>query len=158
MLLLAGVGAIVTGAALPIHMLMFGQVISRFVYYSIAQPIYGKVPSVGYLLQLQQANKTNSSYFCSRKDTLNYDLLNQYLNSSNVQEELGLIINDFTYYYLGLATAAMIGAFTANLLSNISAYRQTRRMRIAFYNSVLRQEVGWFDVTKTGQLNTRLQE
>ena len=157
-MLVGVVGAMVTGAALPIHMLMFGQVISRFVYYSIAEPIHGKVPSVGYLLMLAANNKTNSSYFCSQNNTLNYNLLNQYLNSSDIKVELGSIVSVFSYYYVALATAAMIGAFVANLTSNISAYRQTRRMRIAFYNSVLRQEVGWFDVTKTGQLNTRLQE
>ena len=145
MMLVGVVGAVVAGAGLPLHTLIFGKVINQFVYYSIAEPIYaGKHP-----------NMTNRSYFCERE---NYSLLNQYLNSSDIKVELGSIVSVFSYYYVGLATAAMIGAFLANLTLNASAYRQTRRMRIALYNSVLRQEVGWFDVTKTGQLNIRLQE
>ena len=158
MMFLAVLGAIVTGAALPIHMLMFGQVISRFVYYSIAAPYHGKVPSLDYLMKLAKLNLTNNTYYCNKSNTLDTNLLNQYLNSTDIGAELGDIVSVFSYYYVALATTAMLGAFAANLMSNISAYRQTRRMRIAFYNSVLRQEVGWFDTTKTGQLNTRLQE
>eukprot|EP00731_Ephydatia_muelleri_P030841 Em0022g355a len=158
MMFLAVLGAIVTGAALPIHMLMFGQVISRFVYYSIAAPYHGKVPSLDYLMKLAKLNLTNNTYYCNKSNTLDTNLLNQYLNSTNIGAELGDIVSVFSYYYVALATTAMLGAFAANLMSNISAYRQTRRMRIAFYNSVLRQEVGWFDTTKTGQLNTRLQD
>ena len=155
MMLVGVVGAVVAGAGLPLHALIFGQVISRFVYYSIAEPIYGKHPFVESFVNAQPANM-NKSYFC--EDKSDYSLLNQYLNSSDIKVELGSIISIFSYYYVGLATAVMIGAFVANLTLNTSAYRQIRRMRIAFYNSVLRQEVGWFDVTKTGQLNTRLQE
>ena len=166
MMFVAVLGAVVTGSALPFHMLMFGQVISRFVYFSIAvQSIeQGKkfnisVSSIDDLMKTVALTRTNKTYYyCSNSDTLNTNLLNQYLNSTDIKAELGDIVSVFSYYYVALATASMIGAFAANLTSNISAYRQTRRIRIAFYNSVLRQEVGWFDTTKTGQLNTRLQE
>ena len=38
----------------------------------------------------------------------------------------------------------------------IPAERQTRRMRKKLFSSILRQEVGWFDVYKSGELTNRL--
>jgi hypothetical protein len=38
------------------------------------------------------------------------------------------------------------------------AERQIRVMRQTLFRSILKQEVGWFDVYKTGELNTRLTE
>jgi ATP-binding cassette, subfamily B (MDR/TAP), member 1 len=38
----------------------------------------------------------------------------------------------------------------------ISAERQVRRMRFALFRNILRQEIGWFDVHSTGELNHRL--
>lgn len=40
----------------------------------------------------------------------------------------------------------------------IAAYRQTQRIRVSLFQSILRQEIGWFDVHEIGELNTRLSE
>ncbi|KAJ2400530.1 hypothetical protein GGI23_001978 [Coemansia sp. RSA 2559] len=39
---------------------------------------------------------------------------------------------------------------------NVAAERMGRRMRIAFYEAILRQEAGWFDTLTTGELTTRI--
>ena len=36
------------------------------------------------------------------------------------------------------------------------AERQTRLIRTKLFNSILRQEIGWFDVYKSGELTTRM--
>ena len=64
-------------------------------------------------------------------------------------------INLYSLYYVGLATGVLI---TASLFWNISAYRQTKRMRKAFYHSVLHQGIGWYDVNEANELSTRLAE
>lgn len=64
----------------------------------------------------------------------------------------------FSLYYLGLATGVLVAVFVATVLWNISAYRQTRKMRNAFYKSILHQEIGWFDVNEANELSTRLAE
>ena len=39
-----------------------------------------------------------------------------------------------------------------------SAYRQGQRIRTLLFQSILRQEIGWFDTHDSGELNTRLAE
>ena len=64
----------------------------------------------------------------------------------------------FSYIYVGMATAVLLAIFLATMFWNVSAYRQTKRIRQAFYRSVLYQDVGWFDVTEVSELSTRLAE
>jgi ABC-type multidrug transport system fused ATPase/permease subunit len=37
-----------------------------------------------------------------------------------------------------------------------AAERQVRRIRFALFRNILRQEIGWFDIHNTGELNNRL--
>ena len=67
-------------------------------------------------------------------------------------------IRDLSFIHIGMATGVLIVVFLATMFWNISAYRQTRQIRQAFYCSVLYQNVGWFDVTEPSQLSTRLAE
>lgn len=39
---------------------------------------------------------------------------------------------------------------------NLSALRQTTRIREKYLTAVLRQEVGWFDKNPSGELTTRI--
>uniref|UniRef100_A0A671LKP0 ATP-binding cassette sub-family B member 5 n=1 Tax=Sinocyclocheilus anshuiensis TaxID=1608454 RepID=A0A671LKP0_9TELE len=38
----------------------------------------------------------------------------------------------------------------------LAAGRQVKKLRKRFFHSIMKQEIGWFDVNETGQLNTRL--
>lgn len=40
----------------------------------------------------------------------------------------------------------------------LTAERQIKRIRIQFFQSVMRQSIGWFDVTEAGEINTRMVE
>jgi ABC-type multidrug transport system fused ATPase/permease subunit len=40
----------------------------------------------------------------------------------------------------------------------VSSERQTNKMRKAYFRAILRQEIGWFDQHKSGELSTRLAE
>ncbi len=40
----------------------------------------------------------------------------------------------------------------------IPCERQTRVIRKKLFNSILRQEIGWFDVYKSGELTNRMTE
>jgi len=39
-----------------------------------------------------------------------------------------------------------------------ASHRQSQRIRIELFRAVLRQEIGWFDTNKAGELGTRLAE
>ena len=40
----------------------------------------------------------------------------------------------------------------------LAAGRQVRRIRKLFFHRIMQQDIGWFDVNETGELNTRLTE
>uniref|UniRef100_A0A6I8SWM3 ATP-binding cassette sub-family B member 5 n=1 Tax=Xenopus tropicalis TaxID=8364 RepID=A0A6I8SWM3_XENTR len=67
-------------------------------------------------------------------------------------------IQKFSLYYAGLGFAVLFCGYLQVSCWVVAASRQTRKMRKAFFHSVLSQEIGWFDVTKSGDLNTRLTE
>lgn len=138
--------AIAAGLALPGHMLLFGNVINEFVFHELAETFMNTTADNG------------TQHFCSNTGTGDSLAMNlgRYLGNpdSTLLTEIGL----YSLYYIGMATGVLIATFLSTVFWNISAYRQTRKMRRAFYRSILRQEIGWFDVTGANELSTRLTE
>ena len=66
-----------------------------------------------------------------------------------------MLVEETTTYSIAfaiLAAVVLLTRFLSHFLWTLSAYRQSRRMRIAFYQSVLRQEIGWFETNDTSKL------
>ena len=172
MIIFGTIGACCAGVALPGHMLLFGRVINEFVTYSIA-------------VSANLSSATLPTSTCSPASILNSTAYTEYLNASRVhfcfdsasastgtdpitsnvlqytcnpQETLQNNVGFFSIYYVVVATGVLIAIFFATIFWNLSAFRQTRRMRLAFYRAILHQEIGWFDVSEATQLNTRLVE
>ncbi|XP_053570108.1 ATP-binding cassette sub-family B member 5 [Bombina bombina] len=64
----------------------------------------------------------------------------------------------FSLYYIGMGVGALICGYIQVSFWVLAAARQTRKMREAFFHSVLSQDMSWFDVNKSGEFNTRLTE
>ncbi len=64
----------------------------------------------------------------------------------------------FSYYYVGIAVAMAIVVALQMVMWGLTAERQVHTMRKAFFKSILRQEMAWFDMNDSGELNTRLSE
>ncbi|CAH2282580.1 ATP-binding cassette sub-family B member 5-like isoform X1 [Pelobates cultripes] len=64
----------------------------------------------------------------------------------------------FALYYVGIGFGALVCGYIQVSFWVLAAARQTRKMRKHFFHSVLAQEISWFDVTKSGELNNRLTE
>lgn len=64
----------------------------------------------------------------------------------------------FSLYYVGIGAGVLLCGYIQVSFWVLAAARQTRKMRKMFFQSVLSQEISWFDVTKSGELNTRLTE
>ncbi|KAG8443724.1 hypothetical protein GDO86_009046 [Hymenochirus boettgeri] len=62
----------------------------------------------------------------------------------------------YALYYVAMGAGVIVGGYFQVSLWVLSAARQTRKMRESFFHSVLSQEMSWFDITKSGELNTRL--
>ena len=142
--------AIAAGLALPGHMLLFGNVINEFVFHEQA----------GVFISMNTTAENGTGHFCSNSGAEDSFAMNlgQYLNSTTRNSTLLDEIGRYSLYYVGMATGVLIATFLATVFWNISAYRQTRKMRRAFYHSILRQEIGWFDVSDANELSTRLAE
>ena len=134
--------AIAAGLALPGHMLLFGDVINEFVFHE----------------QVNITVENGTEHFCSNTGAGESFAMNLGRYSDDPNSTLLREIARFALYYVALATGVLIATFLATVLWNISAYRQTRKMRKAFYHSILRQEIGWFDVSDANELSTRLAE
>lgn len=55
-----------------------------------------------------------------------------------------------------LGSVAMVAAYISNCLWVLTGESQTRRIRSLYLNSVLKQDMSWFDAAEDGSLNTRL--
>ncbi|XP_051921766.1 ATP-binding cassette, sub-family B (MDR/TAP), member 4 isoform X13 [Hippocampus zosterae] len=84
-----------------------------------------------------------------------------YLNTSNpnitfpnstIQEDM----TGFAIYYSILGAVVLVAAYMQVAFFTLSAGRQVKRIRKCFFHSIMRQDIGWFDVNETGELNTRL--
>ena len=177
MIVVGVVTGILSGVGPPGHLLLFGEVINQFIYHSVATDIVR--PRVMEFVMNESLYKLNVSFddiVCDRTwvnelfTRLSENGTDMYICTGG--EVFGEVINFicdpadklqdevkmFAYYYLVIAVGVLLTAFLSNSLLNSSAYRQTRRMRLAFFRSVLSQEIGWFDVTDSAELSTRLAE
>ncbi|XP_066910223.1 ATP-dependent translocase ABCB1-like isoform X2 [Clytia hemisphaerica] len=64
----------------------------------------------------------------------------------------------YAQIYAYVAVASWIVGYMQCAFWSISAIRQIQRIRMLFFNSILRQNVGWFDVNEAGGLTTRMFE
>uniref|UniRef100_A0A3Q2PGP9 ATP binding cassette subfamily B member 1 n=1 Tax=Fundulus heteroclitus TaxID=8078 RepID=A0A3Q2PGP9_FUNHE len=62
----------------------------------------------------------------------------------------------FAIYYSILGAVVLIAAYLQVSLWTLAAGRQVKRIRKLFFHRIMQQDIGWFDVNETGELNTRL--
>ena len=68
------------------------------------------------------------------------------------------IVTEFSYYYAILGVIIMLVGYLQNMLWNTAAERQIYKIRLRFYQAILRQETAWFDTHKAGELTSRVSE
>lgn len=66
------------------------------------------------------------------------------------------IIADICIKFLILAAVAGVTSFFQVFFLMFSGQRQTNRIRMTYLRSLLRQEVGWYDVHESGELTARI--
>lgn len=52
----------------------------------------------------------------------------------------------------------LLASVVSSTFLQLSGYRQMKRLRVELFRSILRQDVTWYDVHQTTELNTRLNE
>uniref|UniRef100_A0A8C3RQJ2 ATP binding cassette subfamily B member 4 n=1 Tax=Chelydra serpentina TaxID=8475 RepID=A0A8C3RQJ2_CHESE len=110
--------AILHGAALPIMMIIFGDMTDSFV------------------------NPGNISHL-GKNWNISYEKLEEQMTS-------------YAYYYSGIGAGVLFVAYMQVAFWTLAAGRQIKKIRQQFFHSIMRQEIGWFDMNDVGELNTRL--
>lgn len=129
--------ALIAGSCLPLIFLILGLVINEFSGYTLVT-----------------STTTNSTtYFCNISE-----LYPNYITSTQPDFLLKDRVSILSYYCIAIAALLFISAFLSNVLWTISALKQTRRMRLAFLQAILRQDIGYYDVNPPLQLPSRLAE
>ena len=166
--------SILSGLIIPIEIFLFGMILDIFIYHSnaISEVDNTSISSLAQsfalsynvscdtLLQQEPSvveSITNiSSVLCLSKDQR---ILQSVLNfACEPGPQLQSEILPFAFYHIILAAIYFLTTFFGTLFFNVSAYRQTRKIRQAFYDSILHQEIGWFDTIDAKKLNSRLIE
>ena len=61
-------------------------------------------------------------------------------------------------YFLIIGSGLAVITYISTVCGIISSERQANRIRVAYLKAMLRQDVGWFDVNKPGEVASRMQE
>ncbi|KAK9513786.1 hypothetical protein VZT92_027292 [Zoarces viviparus] len=79
-------------------------------------------------------------------------------NATNIQIN-STLEEDMTRYaisYSILGFVVLVVAYGQVAFWTLSAGRQAKHIRTLFFHRIMQQDIGWFDVSETGELNTRL--
>ncbi len=85
-------------------------------------------------------------------------LFSSLLNAFNSPGDLSNDINRYALYFLLLALGAAIATFLEIFLPLYAAEKQMRRAREAYLKALLRQDIGWHDTNRSGEVASRLAE
>ncbi|KAM9328127.1 bile salt export pump-like [Pholidichthys leucotaenia] len=167
MMVVGAICAVLHGSAQPLMLLVFGLLTDTFIEYDIE------------LNELMDDRKecVNNTIQWKRNYTAAYGSV-----GSMNQSDIGLIINStlemliplrnrscgildieyemtlFAFYYVGIALAVFILGYLQISLWVTAAARQIQLIRRKYFSKVMRMEIGWFDCTSVGELNTRMSD
>ena len=141
-------------------MVIFGDITNAFVNHEASGDL------VSLQTPLDFRNITGGVVDCGATYTFgtNFTLeeaLHQYIsNDTSCLDDDSFIaeINRLVFIFLGIAGGALLAAFIQYSLFQMAAERQVHKIRLLFYRSILRQEIGWFDTNPGGELTSRLSE
>ncbi|XP_078094662.1 ATP-dependent translocase ABCB1-like isoform X2 [Mustelus asterias] len=102
------------------------------------------------LLTVVFGDMTNG--FICQAQTANISLNMTECDETPFEEQMAM----FSYYYVAIGGGALLCAYIQVSFWVLTSARQTRRLRRVFFQTLLRKEIGWFDINPAGQLNTRL--
>uniref|UniRef100_A0A4W4E8E6 ABC-type xenobiotic transporter n=1 Tax=Electrophorus electricus TaxID=8005 RepID=A0A4W4E8E6_ELEEL len=90
---------------------------------------------------------------------VNEEIINGW-NESHCQQSSDILNSSAVFYevfyeYI-MGGIVLFAAYMQVAFWTLAAGRQVKRLRKMFFHAIIKQDIGWFDVNETGQLNTRL--
>ncbi|XP_075009996.1 bile salt export pump [Calonectris borealis] len=137
--------AVIHGAAQPAVLLVFGAMADTFIEYDIE------------MQELKDPGKT-----CVN-NTIVWINGTIHQNEKNATIRCGLLdieqeMTKFAGYYAGIGCAILVLGYLQICFWVMAAARQIQKIRKAYFRKVMRMDIGWFDCTSVGELNTRISD
>ncbi|CAM4631525.1 bile salt export pump isoform X1 [Caretta caretta] len=137
--------AILHGAAQPCMLLVFGLMTDTFIQYDIEKQELSNPEKAcvnGTIVWINSSlhqNETNTSKSCGFLD----------IESEMIR---------FASYYAGIGCMVLVLGYLQICFWVMSAARQIQKIRKAYFRKIMRMDIGWFDCTSVGELNTRISD
>ena len=151
--MLVGVATAIThGVGLPLLMVVFGETTDVFSNEFLTRDIARSVNE-----SVDDLNCTHLNMICSttERDTCGFFVEDDLCTTS---DDLVEEINRLVIFYCALGVMVFISGWLHISLFQYACERQLHVIRKKFFHSILRQEIGWFDVNSVGELNSRINE
>ena len=161
--MLAGlVAACISGAAFPIAMNVFGDITNLFINHQFSRDVVNSIlPPCPLNPTISILNVTGGVVDCNT----NYILpgctfnLSQFISGQVMclnNEDFISEINLQVYAFMGIAAGSFLFSWIHAWFFQMAAERQTHRIRLLYYRSVLKQNIGWFEENSSGEVSNRL--
>ncbi|XP_054646389.1 bile salt export pump-like [Dunckerocampus dactyliophorus] len=165
MMVVGSVCAVLHGSAQPLMLLVFGLLTDTFIEYDIElnelsderkecvnNTIQWKKNYTDTLMQgMNQSHWSSFNY--SDWGTL-VPIRDRSCGLLDIEYEMTL----FAFYYVGIGAAVFILGYIQISLWVTAAAKQIQLIRKIYFSKVMRMEIGWFDCTSVGELNTRMSD
>jgi ABC-type multidrug transport system fused ATPase/permease subunit len=135
MMIIGSIASIANGCIMPVFLLVFTGIIDSFS--SFGSSLCG-------------SSSLNSTIYNTTNQTA--DFLASAI--TKLQDQL----KTQSFYLIGLALITMILQYFQIAFWLMPAEKQTNKIRNAFFQAILKQDIGWFDVYKSAELTNRLTE
>ncbi|XP_019113028.2 bile salt export pump [Larimichthys crocea] len=155
--------AILHGSAQPLMLLVFGLLTDTFIEYDIElnELADDRKECVNNTIQWKRnytaadtLNQTNWSLMNNSTLEMLIPLKNRSCGILDIEYEMTL----FAFYYVGIGAAVFVLGYFQISLWVTAAARQIQLIRKLYFSKVMRMEIGWFDCTSVGELNTRMSD
>uniref|UniRef100_A0A8C5IMY4 Bile salt export pump n=1 Tax=Junco hyemalis TaxID=40217 RepID=A0A8C5IMY4_JUNHY len=80
------------------------------------------------------------------------------VNNTIVLLDIEQEMTKFAGYYAGIGCAILVLGYLQICFWVMSAARQIQKIRKAYFRKIMRMDIGWFDCTSVGELNTRISD
>nr|XP_029135368.1 bile salt export pump-like [Labrus bergylta] len=159
--------AILHGSAQPLMLLVFGLLTDTFIEYDIElnELKDDRKECVNNTIQWKR-NYTEAFGQPSSQNLSGWGLMNNATWEMLVpltSRSCGILdieyeMTQFAFYYVGIGAAVFVLGYFQISLWVTSAAKQIQLIRRIYFSKVMRMEIGWFDCTSVGELNTRLSD
>ena len=146
------VAAIAHGVSLPVLMVVFGETIDVFANEYISREVAGAFDNIS----VDNVNCAELNARCRINTTICGFFVEDSLCTTG--DDLIDEINQLVIYYCVLGVVAFVCGWLHVSLFQYTCERQLNIIRKKFFHSIVRQEIGWFDVNSVGELNSRIHE